>query len=118
MIRITSLDEMNEFVSSNKLALIGFVDSSKEADRVIIRVLNYLEGRIGTHISFALCDVREAREVAKVLALTKTPYIKLYLNGRSIFEQEGSFNSFERDVYVLRISIKEVLRSKGIWLKF
>ena len=118
MLKITNVKDINNFINANKLALIGFIDSTKTEDRNFVKVLNYLEKKIGNVVSFALCDLRENIDISRLHSITKTPVIKLYHNGKSIFEQEGTFNNFETDVYVLRISIKDVLRNRGVWLKF
>jgi len=118
MFKITNVEDVRKFISSNKLALIGFINSSKSEDKNFIKVLNYLEKRIGNVISFALCDLKDNVDISSTHSITKTPLIKLYYNGKSIFEQEGSFDNFETDIYVLRISIKDVLRTIGIWLRF
>ena len=118
---LRSRDDLREFISTNEIALVCFTRSDTYIGRHIERVLLRLESRVGHMINFAIVDVskfRDDRNIIESENISSLPLIRLYLKGKNIFEQEDCFRDFQTDYYVLRISVRDVLRQYGINLTF
>jgi len=118
---LRSKDDLREFVSTNDIALVCFTRLNSYSGKHIERVLLRLESRVGHMINFAIIDVSEVSGSGNIIEdenLGSLPLIRLYLKGKNIFEQEDCFMDFQTDYYVLRISVRDVLRQYGINLTF
>ncbi len=108
-------DDVMNFIRSNEIALIAFLNMNKSDDRYFHDVLAVLERRAGYLISFAFVDVTKSDLGNENLLPpnSSTPFVALYIKGVKAFEQEGCFGEFMSDLAALKQGIKDVLKSRG-----
>lgn len=110
---ITSVKELRELLDQNDMVLIAFVGSNEES-RSISYAVKFFERIREPDIIVAIVNILEHPDVAEVFKIEYAPTIRLYINGEIVFEQKGGMGSYDKDVYVLKEGIKDVLRSRGI----
>lgn len=116
MKELRNVDELRRFVSVNDIALVGFVSKDDEVREYIKKLFTKLEVKTGHIISFALLEVDDKQELRTLEDVNYVPLIRLYFKGKNVFEQESYFGNLQTDYYVLRVSVRDVLRQFGIRL--
>ncbi len=114
---LQDINEFKRFVKVNNIVLIGFVEGNTDVKRYMINLFEKLESRIGHIINFALFDIENTPNNSTIKedeGINKLPLIRLYLNGKNVFEQEDCFMDLRLDYYVLKISMKDILQRHGI----
>ncbi len=117
---ISNADELKTFLSKG-IALVIFTNRDSELWNYTKRLLERLE-EVNDEITFGLVDVKDMdigenilKGYEKNVAIRRC-VIKLYFQGRCILAQEGVFGTMDTDLYVLRRSIREVLRQRGFYI--
>ena len=114
---LESHNELENFISRNRIALIAFASRDSKLWRYLENLLRRFEQRAGYLISFAMIDIEKAKsylpsEQAEVAR--KSCLIRLYFDGECIFEQEGVFGNLETDFQALRHGVKDVLKRRSV----
>ncbi len=114
---LESYSELESFISRNRIALIAFVSRDSKLWRYLESLLRHFEQRAGYLISFAMIDIEKAKshlpsEQAEIAR--KSCLIRLYFDGKCIFEQEGVFGNLESDFQALRHGVKDVLKRRSV----
>ena len=110
---ITSVEELRKLLDQNHIVLVAFIGDDEES-RSISYAVRFFEKIREPDIVVAIVNVLEHPDVAEVFGIEYTPTIRLYIDSRIVFEQKGGMKSYDKDVYVLKEGIKDVLRSRGI----
>ncbi|HIP57002.1 MAG TPA: hypothetical protein EYH02_02895 [Ignisphaera aggregans] len=114
---VRSSNELKDFISRHRIALIAFAPKNDNIWRYLEMLLRRFEQRAGYLISFAMADITTTASLLSSEQLRiarKSCLIQLYLDGECVFEQEGVFGNIETDLQVLRHGIKDVLKRRSI----
>ncbi len=117
MIKVRDREEYKKIISSSELVLVDFYSDSNPESRYFSMVLEDFAWRFRKHIKLIRVDMDEAKEIVEMERVESTPKVRLYLNGQCVFEQDGCFMDYEKDMIVLRRSIRSVLKKYGLSYK-
>lgn len=112
MLDISSREEFVRAIRSNSVVLIGYYDSESEMGKFFGRVYKELTKHVDPQILVLRVDTNRAVELS--CDLKSSPCIRVYYMGKLVFEQRGFFGDLDLDLYVLRRSIRSVLRSYNL----
>ncbi len=120
MYLVRSREELARILKAYKLAIFQYYDSGNGMSRET-RELTYAFRKLSDRMSSRL-DVFTGRiDVSKPEfkgSVKHVPMIRVYLDGKVIFEQYGGFGDSEIDYYVLTRSIMNVLEKINAGIKF
>ncbi|HIQ03866.1 MAG TPA: hypothetical protein EYH40_05575 [Desulfurococcales archaeon] len=114
MIRVRDKDEYKRIIDSSELVLVDFHNESNPESRYFSMVLEDLAWRFRKYIKLVRVDMDEAKEIVEMENVRSAPKVRLYLKGQCIFEQDGCFMDYEKDMLVLRRGIRSVLKKYGL----
>lgn len=96
-------EDVNKFVSSNKVAVIVYTDPSSELGKHIISVLKRLEALSKGEIMYGVYPHAEGDR----------PVIRMYYRGSTVFEQKDCFGIFQLDYRALKLGFRNILQARG-----
>lgn len=114
-ISITRREELMRAISSNDVVIIGYNDRNIKGAEDFDKILRELSKKVDPTILVLKVDVSQAPDLGE--DVPELPYVRVYLKGKIVFEQYGWFGRPDLDLYVLRRSIRTVLRSLNVTLK-
>ncbi len=103
--------QLQTFIRRNRIALIAFAKKGSSEWEYARRLLTRLESRAGYLMSFAIADKSLEEAVA---SNSEEIVIRLYLESKPVFEQQGVFGKQDLDYEALRRGIKAVLKRHSI----
>lgn len=112
---IRSKRELEELVRSCRAVLVEFRDHTTFEGRYFTRVLESLASVIAHDIELAYIDVTKRRELAS--NVDRTPALRLYVEGRVVWEQEGCLLNEEADKMAIRRGIRDTSKKLGLRLR-
>ncbi len=115
MIEVESKTDIERAILSNKVVIIEYYKENDSRNKEFSRAVKYLERHVDPSILVLRVCIDKNPELSK--DIKDTPALRVYLDGKLVFEQYGSFGKSDLDLYVLRRSIRHVLRSFNISLK-
>lgn len=115
MLIISTREEFTRAIKSNNVVLIGYYDLESEKGKFFNKVFNELAKHIDSRILVLRVDTSRVNELVEE-SMSK-PCIRMYYMGKLVFEQSGFFGDFDLDLFVLRRSIRSVLRDHDISYK-
>ena len=117
MLKVRDREEYKRIIKSSELVLVDFHSDSNPESRYFSMVLEDFAWRFRKYIKLVRVDFDEAKEIIEMENVDSTPKVRLYFNGRCIFEQDGCFMDYEKDMTVLRRGIRSVLKKYGLRYK-
>ncbi len=115
MIEVSSREEIRRAIASNRVVVIEYYDRDSREGREFSKAVKYLEKHIDPSIIVLRVSAKDHPELLD--GIKALPTIRMYLNGKLVFEQQGGFGNTELDLMVLRRSMRSVLRSFNIAFK-
>ncbi len=115
MIEVRSREEIDRAIASNRVVIIEYYDKESRIGREFSRAVKYLEKHIDPSILILRVSAREHPELLD--GVKELPLLRVYLDGKLVFEQQGGFGKTDLDLMVLRRSIRSVLRSFNVAFK-
>ena len=115
MIEVASWDEIRRAVNYNKVVIVEYYDPDDKVSKELSMALKKINEVADPSILFLRVSIKRNPELVK--DLRNIPCIRVYVNGRIVFEQQGGFGRRDLDLLVLRRSIRRVLRSFNITYK-
>ncbi len=115
-----STSDYYNILSKYSLVLVAFLDNSEESRR-FEQVLERLDRElrwVNSPAELVKVYSDKCQELFIREGISTTPYIKVYLDGRVIFEQRGALGDVYKDVYILRRGVRETLRRYGMRIRF
>jgi len=115
-----STSDYYNILSRYSLVLVAFLDNSEESRR-FEQVLERLDRELRwinspAELVKVYCD--KCKDLFLREKVDSTPYVKVYLEGKVIFEQRGSLGDIHKDVYILRRGVRDTLRRYGRRIRF
>jgi len=117
LIEEISPSQLERVVRENKIVLIEYVSKEKRESRYFHSLIKDFSFKVLNQIKIVLINLDKHPEVKERENIVFLPHLKLYLNGENIWEQEGCFMDYTKDMFILRRSIREALKSKGLKIK-
>ncbi|MET1101243.1 MAG: thioredoxin family protein [Pyrodictiaceae archaeon] len=114
VINATSLEEVKKIIDSSKLVLLLAYDSRAPNGRYISGLIDDIAYTIEPVVSVIKVDVSDNDEILEHLSIRSIPRLRLYLNGRIIWEQIGFFMNYSSDKYAIRRGMLKALRNYGL----
>lgn len=114
-INITRREELTRAISSNDVVIVGYNDRNIRGAKDFDRILYELSKKVDPSVLILKVDVSQAPDLGE--DVPELPYVRVYLKGKIVFEQHGWFGKPDLDLYVLRRSIRSVLRNLNVTLK-
>ncbi len=115
MYEVTSLDEIRRALKSNKIVIIEFYDPEDRCSREFSKAVRAMEQTLDPSILLLRVSAKEHPELLN--GIKEIPCIRVYLDGRLVFEQQGGFGRRDLDLFVIRRSIRSTLRSLNVYAK-
>ena len=112
---VRSKKELDEIIKTHRAVLVEFRDHNKFESRYMTRILESLASVITRDIELVYIDVSRNDEVAR--ELDETPTLRLYVNGRLVWEQEGCLLNEEADKLAIRRGIRDTSKRLGLGLR-
>jgi len=112
MLEVRSYEEFVRALEANEVVMIGYYDPESRDAALFYSVYKKLSEHADPRILVIIINTRRSPELSR--DLSTTPCIRVYYHGKVVFEQQGLFGDMELDVYVLRRSIRTVLRELSI----
>lgn len=103
-----------EAVRRGGVTIAVFMRGGRRVSRYFSMVVEDLAWKMRATALFLLVDVDKLPGLAMRENVALLPALRLYVNGRCVWEQEGCFMDYEKDMLVLRRSIREALRAEGL----
>ncbi len=116
MIVVSSKDELERIVKRNSIVVVEYYASWIPESRYFTSVMEELEKHASPDVRIVRVDLEKV-ELDEELKDIVPPYVRVYVNGEVVFEQEGCFMDVSKDVLVLRRGIRDVLRKLGYRFK-
>ncbi len=113
---ISSETEFKKTISRNRIVLLVYYDRSKKKDLYFYKVFEELSKNVksfGTQAIFIAIEYSQASTELKNI-LKEPPYIAMYIDGKSELEQYGVVMDINKDLYILKDSIRDITRSFGM----
>ncbi len=107
---IRDRNEFTRILKAYRLVLLQYLDPSRDKES---RELYYAFRKLSEIVSgnrdviAAIIRIDKYPELAS--DISKTPLLRVYYDGKVIFEQYGGFSERELDLYVIRRGIRSVL---------
>lgn len=115
-------NELREYIIRNSLVVLAITNKDKESLwRYIIDIFTKLEQSVKPSIMFTVVHYQSIASELKPFEVDQAQrsiIIKMFLNGRCIFEQEGVLGSKVNDEIALKRGIRESLKPYAIRVKF
>lgn len=115
MLSISTREEFIRAIKYNNVVLIGYYDLDSEEGRFFSKVFSELYKHVDSRILVLRVDTSSGGEL--VDELLYKPCIRMYYMGKLVFEQHGFFGNLELDLFVLRRSIRSILREYNVYYK-
>ncbi len=109
--------EVEKIVRENKIVLIEYVSKKRRESRYFHSLIKDFSFKVLNQIKIVSISLDDYPEVKNKENIVLLPHLKLFLNGENIWEQEGCFMDYVKDMFLLRRSIREALKSKGVRLR-
>lgn len=106
--------ELEQIVKENKIVLIEYVSRAKRESRYFHSLIKDFSFKVLNKIKIVTIDLDKYPELWGKENIVLLPCLKLFLNGENIWEQEGCFMDYTKDMLILRRSIREALKRKGL----
>ena len=108
MYEVTSIEEIKRAINSNRVVIIEYYDPDSKESREFSKAVKAMERTLDP--SILLLRVSIKRFPYLMDGIKEIPCIRVYLDGRLVFEQQGGFGKRDLDLMVLRRSIRSTLR--------
>lgn len=119
---LNSYSEFKEYIRRNKVAVVAIANKDKGDIWLYVKtLLSKLEEASTPKIGFAIVHYQHLSEALKTFEIEqarRSVIIKLFLNGETIFEQEGIMGTRINDEIVLKRGIRESLKQNSIDIRF
>ena len=113
MIYISDPRELKRIIGSNSIVLVAFVKEDSESQSISYAI-RFFERIREPYMLVVIANIAKYPEIAEEFNINVSPTVRLYIDGKAVFEQQGGMSSYDKDVYALKEGIKAVLRAKGI----
>jgi hypothetical protein len=114
---LNSMDELVRVLKAYKLVLIEYLDPFRDKESrehyYAFRKLSEIVSRNKDAIA-VLVRIDMVPNISGYVDPRKTPLLRVYYDGKIVFEQYGGFSRRDFDLYVLRRSIRDVLYKLGL----
>ncbi len=117
LIQVDDEETYDEITSKTDILIAGFIKSSKREGRYFNTLLEDLAWRVRSIAKIVIVDADKNPIIARREGVCIYPALRLYLNGNCIWEQEGCFMDYAKDMLVIRRSIRSALKSAGVNVK-
>ncbi len=105
---IVERSKLDELIRRSRIALIAFTKPNSDAWNYAKRLLSKLESKAGYLMNIAIADA-SLENIS-----SREPVIRMYLDSKLVFEQQGVFWKHDLDYEALRRGIKSVLKKHSI----
>ncbi|WFO76121.1 thioredoxin [Desulfurococcaceae archaeon MEX13E-LK6-19] len=112
MIEIRDVVELKRALNFYKVVIIEYYDPDDEVSREFSKAVKMLQKHLDPDGIILRVSTKEHPELAS--DVKTIPCLRVYLNGKLVFEQQGGFGNRELDLTVLRRSIRHTLRSLNV----
>ncbi len=109
MYEVNSIDEIKRAINSNRVVIIEYYDPDNKDSREFSMAVKAMERTLDPSILLLRVSVKKFPNLMDGIKVL--PCIRVYLDGRLVFEQQGGFGKKDLDLMVLRRSIRSTLRS-------
>jgi len=115
MYEVSSIDEIKRAISSNRVVIIEYYDPDSRESREFSKAVKAMEHTLDPSILLLRVSIKKFPSL--IDGIKEIPCIRVYLDGRLVFEQRGSFGNRDLDLIVLRRSIRSTLRNLNATFK-
>ncbi|OYT51007.1 MAG: hypothetical protein B6U76_11750 [Desulfurococcales archaeon ex4484_217_2] len=126
--------EVEHVIKKNKIVLVEYTTKTKREARYFHSLVKDFSFKVLNKIRVVSVNVDNYPEVKSKENILVLPclklffngesiweqegcFLKLFFNGESIWEQEGCFMDYAKDMLILRRSIREALKDKGLRIR-
>ncbi|OYT59922.1 MAG: hypothetical protein B6U75_02835 [Desulfurococcales archaeon ex4484_217_1] len=109
--------EVEHVIKNNRIVLVEYTSKNKREARYFHSLVKDFSFKVLNKIRVVSINVDNYPEVKSKENILVLPCLKLFFNGESIWEQEGCFMNYTKDMLILRRSIREALKDKGLRIK-
>lgn len=112
MYEVSSIDEIKRAINSNRVVIIEFYDPDNKESREFSKTIKAMEQTLDPSILLLRVSIKKFPNLMN--SIRELPCIRVYLDGKLVFEQQGSFGKKDLDLMVLRRSIRSTLKSLNV----
>ena len=110
-------NQIEKVVRENRIVLVEYVSRKHKESRYFHSLIKDFSFKVLNQIKIVSISLDKHPEIRRKENIVLLPHLKLFLNGENIWEQEGCFMDYVKDMFLLRRSIREALKSKGVRLR-
>ncbi len=115
MYEVSSIDEIKRAISSNRVVIVEYYDPDSKVSKDFSKTIKAMERTLDQSILLLRVSIKKFPSLMD--SIKEIPCIRVYLDGRLVFEQQGCFGKRDLDLMVLRRSIRNTLRSLNVSFK-
>ncbi len=115
MIEINTRDDFIRAIKTNQVVIVEYFDPDNEESKKFYPTMKDVEKHVDPSILVLRINVKKTPELSN--GIHTLPCIRVFLDGKVVFEQQGVFGRRELDLMVLRRGIRSVLRNRNVLLK-
>ena len=112
-----SPSEIEHIIRKNRIVLVEYTTKTKREARYFHSLVKDFSFKVLNKIRVVSVNVDNYPEVKSRENIIMLPCLKLFFNGENIWEQEGCFMDYIKDMLILKRSIREALKSKGLRIR-
>ncbi|MEM0380387.1 MAG: thioredoxin [Desulfurococcaceae archaeon] len=112
MLSISSREEFIRAIKANDIVIIGYFDLDSEEGKFFNKVFTELSKYVDSRILVLHVDTSNYNELVSDLQHKRC--IRVFIGGKLVFEQYDLFGDLDLDIFVLRRSIRSVLRENNV----
>jgi len=109
--------QIEKIVKENRIVLVEYVSRKHKESRYFHSLIKDFSFKVIDRIKIVSISLDKHPEIREKENIVILPHLKLFLNGENIWEQEGCFMDYIKDMFLLKRSIREALKSKGVKLR-